>query len=189
VQGIQGIKGDSGVQGATGAQGNIGLTGLQGIKGDSGVQGATGATGASGITMSGLYVQLGAQPATIAAGLPFTFSTTALASGNITSTTTGGTVFTLASVGRYEVNYQLNFATDGGVVLYLGTTLGGMVPLAYTMIGKTPNGSIFGSVIIETTSPNSFVSINAAAGNAIAIPPNSSTTNQSATTVSFKKLN
>lgn len=84
----------------------------------------------------------------------------------------------------------MTYPTDGGVVLYLGSTIPGMAPLPYTMVGKTPDGAVSGSVIIETTTPDSFLSVNAAAGNAVAIgiPPNSSTTNQSATTVSIKQI-
>jgi hypothetical protein len=150
------------------------------------------------VTSSAQYVQLGAQPATVGAGQPFTYSTTVLTGPGITSATgvfsppftASGTVFTLADVGRYEVAYQMAYPTDGGVVLYFGPTLADMVPLSYTMIGKSPNGAVFGNVIIETTIPNSVISVNAAAGNAAAIdiPPNSSTTNQNATTVSFKRL-
>ena len=84
----------------------------------------------------------------------------------------------------------MTYPSDGGVVAYLGSTIPTMLPLPYTMIGKTPNGQVAGSVIIETTTTSSFVSINAAAGNAVAIdiPPNSSTTNPNATTVSFKQI-
>jgi hypothetical protein len=101
-----------------------------------------------------------------------------------------GTFFELVNVGTYEINYQLTYPTDGGIVLYLGASITTMVPLYYTMIGKSPNGQVFGSSTIVTTSPNSFLSVNAAAGNsaAIDIPPNSSTTNQSSTTVSIKQL-
>lgn len=82
------------------------------------------------------------------------------------------------------------YPSDGGVVLYLGSTIGGMAPLPYTMIGKSPDGAVHGSVVIETTAPNSVLSVNAAANNgpAIVIPPNSSTTNASATTVSIKRI-
>ena len=84
----------------------------------------------------------------------------------------------------------MNYPTDGGVVLYFGSTLAAMLPLPYTMIGKTLDGSVSGSVIVVTTVPNTLLSVNAAAGNgaAIGIPPNSSTTNQSATTVSIKQI-
>jgi hypothetical protein len=148
--------------------------------------------------LSAQYVQLGSQPATVAAGQPFTYTTSVLSTPGITASTavfnppftTSGTVFTLANIGRYEVNYQMTYPTDGGVVLYFGTTLATMLPLPYTMIGKTTDGAVHGSVIAETLNTNSFVSVNAAAGNAAAItvPPNTSTTNQSATTVSFKQI-
>lgn len=147
---------------------------------------------------SAQYVQLGAQPATVGAGQPFTYTTEVLSSPRVTANTaifnppftTSGTVFTLADIGRYEINYQMNYPVDAGVMLYLGSTIPTMSPLSYTSIGKTPDGSVSGSVIIETTTPNSFLSVNAAAGNsvAISIPPNSSTTNQSATTVSIKRV-
>jgi hypothetical protein len=58
------------------------------------------------------------------------------------------------------------------------------------MIGKNLGGAVSGSVIVETTTTNTFLSVNAAPGNSVAIapPPNSSTTNQNATTVSIKQI-
>ncbi len=170
--------------------GNIGATGPAG---------PTGPTGPAGSIQAAQFVQLGVQPFVVGAGQPFTYSTAVVTSPNVISSTalfnppyiTSGTVFTLVNIGQYEVNYQMNYPTDGGVVLYLGTTLPGMAALPYTMIGKSTDGSVCGSVIIQTTSANSFLSVNAAAGNSvgISIPPNSSTTNQSATTVSIKQIN
>lgn len=196
--GPTGSVGITGVTGATGPTGPTGATGSTGMAGSSGPTGATGSTGANGILSSAQYVQLGAQPATIGAGQPFTYTTTILTSADVAATTAvfnppftaSGTVFTLGPIGRYEVNYQMVYPTDGGVVIYFGSTIPSMLPLSYTMIGKTPNGAVSGSVIVETTTLNSFLSINAAAGNAIAIdiPPNSSTTNQNATTVSIKRI-
>lgn len=160
---------------------------------DNSANGFSWAAMPAGTIPSAQYAQLGSQPGTIAPGQAFTYSTTILSTTGITPVTTappGGTVFTLANAGRYEVNYQMTYPTDGGVVLYLGATIPTMSPLPYTMIGKTPDGAVNGSVIIETTSSNSFLSVNAAAGNAvaIAIPPNSSSSNQSATTVSIKQI-
>jgi hypothetical protein len=162
------------------------------------VAGPPGPMGPAGVIPSAQYVQLGVQPAAIAAGQPFTYSTAILTSTVITATTAvfnppftaSGTVFTLANAGRYEINYQMTYPTNGGVVIYLGSTIAGMAPLAYSMIGKTPDGAVSGSVIVETTAPNFFLSINAAPGNATAISilPNSSTTNQTATTVSIKQI-
>lgn len=193
--GATGNTGPVGV-GATGNTGPIGILGATGNTGPVGV-GATGATGPSVSLSSAQYVQLGAQPATVAAGQPFTYTTTVLSSPIVNSATgifppfaASGTIFTLTDIGRYEINWQMTFPTDGGVVLYAGATIGTMLPLPYTMIGKTSDGQIAGSVIIETATANSFLSVNAAAGNtaAIGIPGNSSTTNMNATTVSIKKI-
>ncbi len=155
------------------------------------------------VTVSGLsaqYVQLGAQPTTVAAGQPFTYTTAVLTTpGIIASTGTfaafpagSGTVFQLTNIGRYEVNFQSTYTTDGGIVLYTGPTLGAgaMLPLPYTMVGKTPNGQASNSVIIQTTTANSFLAVVSAPGNAtpIIVPANSSTTNQNATTVSIKQI-
>ncbi|MDP3889112.1 MAG: collagen-like protein [bacterium] len=207
LQGLQGIPGLQGIQGIAGLQGIIGLTGVPGIQGIQGltgeiglqgIQGPQGTAGLNGVVSSAQYVQLGSQPATVKIGQPFTFTTAVLTTpGVIASTaifnppfTESGTVFQLVNVGRYEVNFQTTYAEDGGIVIYFGSTVLTMLALPYTMIGKTPNGAVSMSVIIEVTTPDSFLSINAAAGNAVAltVPPNSSTTNQSATTVSFKQI-
>ena len=196
LTGTTGSTGATGGAGAAGGTGPTGLTGPAGVTGATGAAGSAGATGATGVIVSAQYSQLGAQPGSVAATQPFTYTTTDLSTASITSATgvfapfATGTIFTLANIGRYEISYQMSYPTDGGVVLYTGATIAAMVPLPYTMIGKSPNGAVQGSVIIETTTTNSFVSVNAAAGNAVAIviPSNSSTTNQSAATVSFKQI-
>jgi peptidoglycan hydrolase-like protein with peptidoglycan-binding domain len=193
--GAIGQTGVAGTAGATGSTGNVGATGNVGLTGPAGAIGPIGLTGLPGIISSAQYVQLGAQPAPIAAGEAFTYTDAILETPSIIATTTaapGGTIFTLQNVGRYEITYQMVYPTDGGVVLYLGTTTSNMLPLPYTMIGKTAAGtmSVSGNIIIETNTPNSVLSLNAAAGNSVAIeiPPNSSTTNQSATTISIKQI-
>ena len=154
--------------------------------------------GTAGILQSSQYVQLGFQPAGVQPGQPFTFSTAILTSPDIIANTgvfnppffLSGTIFTLVTTGRYEVNYHMTYTTDGGVVLYFGSTVPTMAPLSYSMIGKTASGAVSGSVLIEVTSVPSFLSVNAASGNALTVnpPANSSTTNQGATAVSIKKI-
>jgi len=200
--GAAGLTGGIGVTGATGTPGTIGITGPAGATGATGTPGTigpTGPTGPAGVATlsSALYAQLGAQTG-VGAGQPFTYTTTILSTSSVTSTTavfdkpftTSGTIFTLANIGRYEINYQMAYPTDGGVVLYLGSTIPTMAVLPYTMIGKTPDGAVMGNVIIETTTTNSFLSVNAAAGNAAAIVISgySSSSNQSATTISIKQI-
>lgn len=214
VIGLTGAMGGTGSTGATGLTGDIGITGATGTPGTIGVTGPTGATGATGTPgtigptgpagpagvatiPSAQYVRLGAQPATVGAGQPFTYSTTVLSTSGITSVAgvfspffTSGTFFTLINIGRYEVNYQMRYPTNGSVVLYLGSTIANMLPQPYTMIGKASDGVVSGSVIIQTSVGSSVLSVNAAAGNAaaIGIPGDDSTTNQSATTISFKQI-
>lgn len=149
---------------------------------------------------SAQYVQLGSQPAPVAAGQPFTFTTAVLLTPGIAATTAvippftaSGTVFTLTNIGRYEVNFQATYLEPRGMVLYQGATLLGMSPQAYTMVGKavTDTGAqVSGSVIVQTTTTGSFLALCAAVGNSstLTVPPNSSTTNQSATTISFKQI-
>jgi hypothetical protein len=204
--GFTGAPGDTGFTGAqgdtgfTGAQGDTGFTGAQGDTGPTGAPGDTGFTGAQGDTGPGIsnmvqYAQLGSQPATVGAGQPLTFTSAIIISptilaitGIISSFTASGTVFLLANPGRYEVNYQAFSTPDAGIVIYTGDTVS-MLPLPYTMIG-TPSGPMCGSVIIDIPGPATYLAVCAAAGNssALSIPPNSSTTNQSSTTVSIKQL-
>ncbi|MDB5254663.1 MAG: Collagen triple helix repeat protein [Candidatus Nomurabacteria bacterium] len=199
--GAIGTSGSNGTNGSNGAAGIIGTTGLTGDTGPAGTTGATGLTGlagTNGAVSSALYVRYGSQPATVGAGQPFTYSTTILSTTGITSATAvfnppftaSGTIFTLTNIGRYEIQYQMSYPTDGGIVLYAGSSLATMAPITYSMVGKSPDTPVNGNVIIQTTAVNSVVSVNAAAGNAaaIGIPPNSSTTNQNATTVSFKQI-
>jgi len=222
LQGIPGLATNTGATGPTGglgATGAIGATGLPGSTGNTGSTGAgsTGATGLAGATgvagagisiSSAQFSQIGAQPSTRQPAQPFVFTTTDLSGAPvITATPTifgptspffnggDGTLFTLANVGRYEVNYQSYYAENGGIDLYTGATIPAMIPLPYSMIGKKETGvnvgvTQSGSVIIDAVAPNFLLAMVAAAGNAVAltVEPDSSTTNSAATTVSIKQI-
>lgn len=202
VVGPPGVIGPAGIEGPIGPAGLtiIGPQGPIGSIGPSGIQGPVGPAGISGAIPSAVYAQLGAQPATVGAGQPFTFTTTIIASVNVTPTTaifnppftTSGTVFQLGNIGVYEVNYQTIYPINGGVVLYTGPTVASMTPVSYSQIGHNTatQMQVFGSVLVQTTTTNSFLSINASPSNtsAIAVPPNSSTTNESSMTVSIKQI-
>lgn len=182
----------------TGPAGADGVCSQPCVNGTNGINGINGTSGAS--ILSAQYVQSGSQPASVAAAQPFTYTTAVFTTPGITASTAifnppftaSGTVFTLVNIGIYEVNFQLTFPTDGGVVLYTGATIAGLLPQAYTMVGKASATSqqVSGSVIIHTTTTSSFLAVVAAAGNGAAIQPgpNSSTTNAGATTVSFKQI-
>ena len=182
--------GPNGPAGPAGPQGFTGQRGIPGIQGPPGPQGIQGIQGPQGIVASAQYVELGGANGGLSAGFALTFSTPILTDPGITaSAANGGTVFQFANAGRYEVNYQVSYLSDGGVVLRQGPTTGGMGQLAYTMVGKTTAGSVTGSVIVLVAAGD-FLSLNAATGNAVSLlsTTNSSTTNTSATTISFKKL-
>jgi multisubunit Na+/H+ antiporter MnhC subunit len=192
--GDTGSSGSSGTTGAVGDTGSSGSSGTTGAVGPSGSIGATGSTGAVGVSLSyATYSIQGSLPATLAAGEPITFSQTNVEFGISKNTgiippfSASGTVITLANIGKYLVNYQANYPEDGGIALYQN---GAVVP--YSIIGKSAAGNspVFGSVIITTTTTNSFLSVNGAPGNSVAltIPPNSSTTNQASTTVTILQI-
>lgn len=104
--------------------------------------------------------------------------------------TLSGTVFQLAKVGRYEISYQTSFPSNGAIVLYQGQTIATLSPVTYTQTGKATDGNLSNTVIIETFTANSFLSLNAAPGNTIGIvvPALSSTNNTTSTTISIHYL-
>jgi hypothetical protein len=190
------MNGTNGIDGTNGVNGIDGLNGTNGIDGLNGIDGIDGKDGISYVISVGMYSQLGSQFESIAAGQPFSFNNEIISSpsiiihNNIIPAYTSSTIFELINIGIYEINYQMSYPTDGGIVLFTGISPLTMTQLPYTMIGKTTDGQIHGSVIVQTTVNNSFISLNAASNNsaAIVIPPNSSTTNMSSTTISIKQL-
>lgn len=184
--GVAGPMGSAGAQGPAGPIGPIGPTGSQGAVGPQGPQGNA---GIGGIISFAQYVQYGAQPGTIAPAQPFTYTNAIITSLNINTVTAGGgTIFILSNIGIYEVNYQMTIPAAGSVVIYLGASSPPTSPVPYAMIGKNPDGQMSGSVLIQTTTSPSYLSINAAAGNTAALQVETVFTNQTATTVSFKQI-
>ena len=201
-QGLIGSIGPQGIEGKIGPQGLsiIGPQGLEGSIGPQGIEGKIGPQGLSGVIGSGEFVRMGSQPAPVNPGQPFTFDTTVVSSSTIVPMTglfappftQSGTVFRLGSVGRYEINFQATYGNDRGMILYRGATVATMTPLAYSVVGKSSTGGqTFGSVLLETQTANSFVSVNAAAGNTSSIQTsaNSSANNAGVSSVSIKHIN
>lgn len=185
--------GSTGATGATGAQGATGPSG-----GPTGPAGATGAPGAGVASKASQWSQLGTQPATIAAGQPFTFGTNDVVNANVLGVTSvqmppftaSGTIFQLVAAGLYEVNYQSIYSEDGSIVLYYGTIVPAMSRVPYSSVGRTVGAvQSVGSVYLQAAA-NSFVALCGDTGNSVAltVEPNASTTNQSATTITFKLI-
>ena len=109
------------------------------------------------------FSQIGTQPLAILAGNAFAFSTTIFSVGSIIASTSsypGGTIFTLPNIGYYEISYQMSYPVIGGVVIYVGVTSTSLSALAYTTNNAIVNGQLSASVLIKTTTINSFLSIN-----------------------------
>lgn len=204
VAGVAGGIGPNGIEGLVGPNGLsiIGPAGPIGAIGPQGIEGPVGPDGLGGIIAAGMFAQLGAQPAPLAASVAVTYTTTVISSPVITLVPAGGlgggSAFELATIGDYEINFQLEYTTDGGFQVFASPTLAGLqiagsAALPYSMVGQTATGGggVMGSIILTTTTANSFVSINAAPGNAaaVAIPASSSTGNQNSSTLSIKLIN
>jgi hypothetical protein len=145
-----------------------------------------------------LFVNVGAQPGTIAAGQPLTFGNNEFPNANITAVTetiapfpASGTIFTLANIGAYQVTFQGTFNENGSVQLYLGNTVAACVPFAYTLVGRaTGTNQAIMSTIVKTTVANSALALCAAAGNSVALtfPSPASTTNAGIQSISIVQI-
>lgn len=144
-----------------------------------------------------LFYTLGAQPGSVAAGQPLTYSNTAVNNSTITSTTAiqgpfsaSGTVFTLLT-GTYSISWQQTITTGAvGTVVFYGTTLGGMARIAYSAVGQGTGTAQSTGSYLQVVSGTGYLAICADSGNtaALAIGANSSTTNQASTTITFLKI-
>lgn len=146
------------------------------------------------------YWQSGAQPGSIAAGQPFTFTTIAVAptvasgitkaDAQVTNLGGGatGTVITLARTGQYDVSFSAVPAADGGIQLALGPAQNSLVPLPYTMEGRTVGATqIQGSHIVDVTNANSCLCVIAATGNTSALQSaDAGTANTASTSVRIR---
>ncbi len=80
-------------------------------------------------------------------------------------TRTGPSSFNLASIGVYEVNFQVSVTEAGQLIL----TLNGS-DLAYTVVGRaTGTSQICGCCLIQTTVVNSILTVRNPAGNSTAL--------------------
>ena len=126
--GATGADGSTGPTGATGATGAAGIAGMAGATGAAGAAGATGAPGATGATGAA-----GPNPTSTAAfaantqgstvlvalgGSPVPLPDAQLLSPGIT-VNAGGTVFTVAEAGTYQISYHVNTT----LALLMGTRL------------------------------------------------------------------
>ena len=102
--------------------------------------------------------------ATIAIGAPINFNQDG-PSNNSDITRISATTFNLASIGLYEIIFQVSINEAAQLVIVINGT-----ELDYTVIGRaTGANQLIGISIISTIIPNSILSINNPIGNASAL--------------------
>ena len=156
-----GPPGPPGPRGERGPQGAAGATGPQGPAGATGPQGPAGGV----FGYADFYVLMPPDnSATVAPGTDVSFPQDG-PNSNSGTTRTGDSSFILASIGAYQVNFQVGITEAGQLLL----TLNG-ADLEYTVVGRaTGTSQIIGMCIVETDSVNSILTVRNPAGNATAL--------------------
>lgn len=178
--GAQGIQGNIGATGPPGVTGSTGATGVVGGTGPTGTTGAAGATGTSGTTGSSGATGATGPPAqsnvadffalmppdnaaTVAPGTPVQFPQDGPSAGVIARL--NASAFVLPNVGIYRVTFSVSVTEAGQLVL----TLNG-AELPSSVFGRaTGTSQIAGDALVQTTTPNSVVSVNNPTGESTAL--------------------
>ena len=178
-QGFQGVQGDTGNQGTQGFQGVTGTQGSQGNQGGVGAQGTTGAQGAqgsqgsqgsqgasSGSVVADFYALMPPDnAATVAVGGDVDFPNDGPTTAGALITRTGADTFNLATIGIYQVLFQVSVTEAGQLVI----TLNGL-EIPYTVVGRaTGTSQIVGMALIETTTIDNILTIRNPSANSTAL--------------------
>jgi hypothetical protein len=100
---------------------------------------------------------------TVAAGEAVQFPNTGPTSGEITRLS--ASTFDLPTIGTYSVSFSVSVSEAGQLVLVLNGA-----ELAYTVYGRaTGTSEISGTAFVQTTTPDSVLSLDNATGNATAL--------------------
>lgn len=174
--GPEGIAGALGPQGIAGLAGAIGAAGLAGPPGPAGAAGPAGATGPAGPAgpagptggILGFADFFALMPpdnaATVAPDTDVSFPQDGPISGT-EITRVNASSFNLATIGTYQVLFQVGVNEPGQLIL----TLNG-ADLAYTVVGRaTGTSQIVGMALVQTTVINSVLTVRNPAGNAAAL--------------------
>jgi hypothetical protein len=169
---IQGPAGPQGPPGSDGANGPPGPPGPTGATGSAGAPGAVGPTGPTGPAGSGGVIAFGDffalmppdNAETVAPGTDVSFPQDGPSSSG-TIARTGPSSFNLATIGTYQVVFQVSVDEAGQFIL----TLNG-ADLAYTVVGRaTGTDQIVGTYLVTTTVINSILTVRNPAGNSTAL--------------------
>ena len=177
--GETGATGPQGPAGETGPVGPIGPTGPQGPAGETGPQGPAGETGATGpagpqgpagepggvLGFADFYALMPTDnAATVAPGTDVSFPEDGPNSG-AEILRTGASSFNLTEIGTYQIFFEVSVDEAGQLML----TLNGE-DLEYTVFGRAAGATqIVGTALVETTIPESILTVRNPAGNTAAL--------------------
>lgn len=171
--GPAGEIGPIGPTGATGPAGPIGATGPVGATGPAGPQGEVGPAGPQGpagepggvLGFADFYALMPPDnAATVAPGTDVSFPEDGPNSG-AEILRTGASSFNLTEIGTYQIFFEVSVDEAGQLML----TLNGE-DLEYTVFGRAAGASqIVGTALVETTIPESILTVRNPAGNAAAL--------------------
>ncbi len=138
----------------------------QGAQGPQGPQGVSGGI----LDFANFYALMPSEnAATVAIGGSVEFPQDGPASGigNITRTGTG--TFNLATIGYYQIFFQVSVAEAGQLVLTLDSG-SGPLELPYTVVGRaTGSSQIVGMALVQTFAINSILAVNNPLNNSTAL--------------------
>jgi hypothetical protein len=171
------------------AGGPAGPPGVQGQPGKDGIQGPPGPPGPPGAPAPAQYAEFFAlmppdNAATVAAGTAVDFPQDGPSAGGIVRISAND--FVLPDAGTYRVQFSVSVNEAGQLQLTLDSN-----PLAYTVYGRaTGTSQISGEALVETTGPNSVLSVVNPAGNspALTITPNAGGTHPVAASLVIERL-
>ena len=168
--GPQGPAGETGATGPAGPQGPAGETGATGPAGPQGEVGPAGPQGPAGepggvLGFADFYALMPPDnAATVAPGTDVSFPEDGPNSG-AEILRTGASSFNLTEIGTYQIFFEVSVDEAGQLML----TLNGE-DLEYTVFGRAAGASqIVGTALVETTIPESILTVRNPAGNAAAL--------------------
>lgn len=165
------VAGNIGPTGATGATGAKGATGAAGVPGSAGAAGSPGATGSTGgvLAFADFFALMPPDnAATVGVGSDVSFPQDGPISGS-TIVRMSASSFKLATIGTYQVLFQVSVSEAGQLVLTLDSG-SGAIELPYTVVGRaTGTSQIVEMCIVQTTVTDSILTVRNPAGNSSAL--------------------
>jgi len=170
MAGPAGEPGPIGPTGPIGPQGEVGPAGPQGPVGETGAVGPAGPQGPAGepggvLGFADFYALIPPDnAATVAPGTDVSFPEDGPNSG-AEILRTGASSFNLTEIGTYQIFFEVSVDEAGQLML----TLNG-ADLEYTVFGRAAGATqIVGTALVETTIPESILTVRNPAGNAAAL--------------------